>query len=300
MATPASALRTRPGSWSVCASTTRPAPTASAASPSTRTGPGRAARPRLPTSASVSIPDGLGCCCTSSPGTSCPSCTCSVLGWREGLYPGYSHSLYPMIVAICSVHGTAPTLLPRAEAPPKALSAEPRGPSGSSDSSARQVLTHPPASPPACNCSGRSEECFYDRELFRSSGHGGHCRNCRDNTAGPHCESCRQNYYRWEPQGACQPCHCHPAGAWGCAQPGSGCQIAVPAGVCWEGWVWWILSCSGFPHLARLGLSLGVPTGSLKPQCDNSGTCVCKANVTGWKCERCKDGYHSLSEGGCR
>ncbi|KAM7033792.1 laminin subunit gamma-3 isoform 1-T1 [Acridotheres tristis] len=102
-----------------------------------------------------------------------------------------------------------------------------------------------------CNCSGRSEECFYDRELFRRSGHGGHCRNCRDNTAGPHCESCRQNYYRWEPQGACQPCHCHPAG-------------------------------------------------SLQPQCDNSGTCVCKANVTGWKCERCKDGYHSLSEGGCR
>ncbi|KAF4789172.1 Laminin subunit gamma-3 [Turdus rufiventris] len=102
-----------------------------------------------------------------------------------------------------------------------------------------------------CNCSGRSEECFYDRELFRSSGHGGHCLNCRDNTAGPHCESCRQNYYRWDPQGACQPCHCHPAG-------------------------------------------------SLKPQCDNSGTCVCKANVTGWKCERCKDGYHSLSEGGCR
>ncbi|XP_017600902.1 PREDICTED: laminin subunit gamma-3, partial [Corvus brachyrhynchos] len=61
----------------------------------------------------------------------------------------------------------------------------------------------------------------------------------------------KQNYYRWEPQGACQPCHCHPAG-------------------------------------------------SLQPQCDNSGTCLCKANVTGWKCERCKDGYHSLSEGGCR
>ncbi|NWQ62499.1 LAMC3 protein, partial [Neopipo cinnamomea] len=102
-----------------------------------------------------------------------------------------------------------------------------------------------------CNCSGRSEECFYDRELYRRSGHGGHCRNCRDNTAGPHCERCRQNHYRWEPQAACQPCHCHPAG-------------------------------------------------SLQPQCDNSGTCLCKANVTGWKCERCKDGYHSLSEGGCR
>ncbi|NXX62583.1 LAMC3 protein, partial [Scopus umbretta] len=102
-----------------------------------------------------------------------------------------------------------------------------------------------------CNCSGRSEECFYDRELYRRSGHGGHCRNCRDNTAGPHCERCRQNHYRWEQRAACQPCHCHPAG-------------------------------------------------SLQPQCDSSGTCLCKANVTGWKCERCKDGYHSLSEGGCR
>ncbi|XP_071622239.1 laminin subunit gamma-3 isoform X2 [Heliangelus exortis] len=102
-----------------------------------------------------------------------------------------------------------------------------------------------------CNCSGRSEECFYDRELYRRTGHGGHCQNCRDNTAGPHCERCRQNHYRWDPRAACQPCHCHPAG-------------------------------------------------SLQPQCDNSGTCLCKANVTGWKCERCKDGYHSLSEGGCR
>ncbi|XP_066837050.1 laminin subunit gamma-3 isoform X1 [Anser cygnoides] len=102
-----------------------------------------------------------------------------------------------------------------------------------------------------CNCSGRSEECFYDPELYRRSGHGGHCRHCRDNTAGPRCERCRQNHYRWEPRAACQPCHCHPAG-------------------------------------------------SLRPQCDSSGTCACKANVTGWKCERCKDGYHSLSEGGCR
>lgn len=78
------------------------------------------------------------------------------------------------------------------------------------------------ASPPACNCSGRSEECFYDPELYRRSGHGGHCRHCRDNTAGPRCERCRQNHYRWEPRAACQPCHCHPAGAWGAAGHGEG------------------------------------------------------------------------------
>ncbi|XP_077778709.1 laminin subunit gamma-3 isoform X1 [Podarcis muralis] len=102
-----------------------------------------------------------------------------------------------------------------------------------------------------CNCSGRSDECFYDWELYRRTGHGGHCRNCQDNTDGPHCERCRQNFYRWDTQAACQPCSCNPAG-------------------------------------------------SLNPQCDSSGACECKATVAGWKCERCRDGFHSLSEGGCR
>ncbi|XP_044848953.1 laminin subunit gamma-3 [Mauremys mutica] len=102
-----------------------------------------------------------------------------------------------------------------------------------------------------CNCSGRSVECFYDRELYRRTGHGGHCLKCQDNTDGPHCERCRQNYYRWDGQTACQPCNCNAAG-------------------------------------------------SLRLQCDNSGACDCKASVTGWKCERCRAGFHSLSEGGCR
>ncbi|XP_054853247.1 laminin subunit gamma-3 [Eublepharis macularius] len=102
-----------------------------------------------------------------------------------------------------------------------------------------------------CNCSGRSSECFYDWELYRRTGHGGHCQNCQDNTDGPHCERCRQNFYRWDARMACQPCNCN-------------------------------------------------PTGSLSPQCDSSGACECKATVTGWKCERCQEGFHSLSEGGCR
>ncbi|KAL7980882.1 hypothetical protein Chor_002036 [Crotalus horridus] len=102
-----------------------------------------------------------------------------------------------------------------------------------------------------CNCSGRSEECYYDWELYRRTGHGGHCVNCRDNTGGPHCEYCRPNFYRWDDQIACQPCNCNQAG-------------------------------------------------SLNPQCDAAGKCECKATVTGWKCERCQEGFHSLSEGGCR
>ncbi|XP_062446944.1 laminin subunit gamma-3 [Rhea pennata] len=102
-----------------------------------------------------------------------------------------------------------------------------------------------------CNCSGRSDECVYDGELYRSTGHGGHCLRCRDNTAGPRCERCRPNHYRWDERAACQPCHCHAAG-------------------------------------------------SVRLQCDSSGACACKANVTGWKCERCEDGFHSLGQGGCR
>uniref|UniRef100_I3MHP0 Laminin subunit gamma-3 n=1 Tax=Ictidomys tridecemlineatus TaxID=43179 RepID=I3MHP0_ICTTR len=102
-----------------------------------------------------------------------------------------------------------------------------------------------------CNCSGRSEECTFDRELFRSTGHGGHCHHCRDHTAGPHCERCEENFYHWDQRKPCRPCDCHPAG-------------------------------------------------SLRLQCDDVGTCVCKPTVTGWKCDRCLPGFHSLSEGGCR
>ncbi|XP_021567698.1 laminin subunit gamma-3 [Carlito syrichta] len=102
-----------------------------------------------------------------------------------------------------------------------------------------------------CNCSGRSEECTFDRELFRSTGHGGRCHRCRDHTAGPHCERCQDNFYHWDPRTPCQPCDCHPAG-------------------------------------------------SLHLQCDDTGTCACKPTVTGWKCDRCRPGFHSLSEGGCR
>ncbi|KAL0606504.1 Laminin subunit gamma-3 [Plecturocebus cupreus] len=113
-------------------------------------------------------------------------------------------------------------------------------------------LTHlPPLLPTACNCSGRSEECTFDRELFRSTGHGGRCHHCRDHTAGPHCERCQENFYHWDPRMPCQPCDCHSAG-------------------------------------------------SLHLQCDDTGTCTCKPTVTGWKCDRCLPGFHSISEGGCR
>ena len=64
----------------------------------------------------------------------------------------------------------------------------------------------------ACNCNGRAQECYFDPELYRSTGHGGHCTNCQDNTDGPNCERCRENFFRLGSTEACSPCHCSPVG----------------------------------------------------------------------------------------
>uniref|UniRef100_UPI00398E7DE0 laminin subunit gamma-3-like n=1 Tax=Pristiophorus japonicus TaxID=55135 RepID=UPI00398E7DE0 len=102
-----------------------------------------------------------------------------------------------------------------------------------------------------CNCSGRSEQCVFNADQYRRTGHGGQCLNCRDRTAGAHCQLCAKHCYRDNTAEPCQPCNC----------------------------------------------SL---VGSLSLQCDQSGDCLCKATVMGKKCEHCRPGYHSLSEGGCR
>ena len=64
----------------------------------------------------------------------------------------------------------------------------------------------------ACNCNGKSSECYFDPELYRASGHGGHCRGCADNTDGPNCERCLDDYYRDQSGDRCLPCGCSPVG----------------------------------------------------------------------------------------
>uniref|UniRef100_A0A3Q3D6S8 Laminin EGF-like domain-containing protein n=1 Tax=Hippocampus comes TaxID=109280 RepID=A0A3Q3D6S8_HIPCM len=65
---------------------------------------------------------------------------------------------------------------------------------------------------PGCNCSGRSDRCAFDLEQYRSTGSGGRCLDCRDNTDGAHCERCRENHYRGSPDQPCL-CACHPVGS---------------------------------------------------------------------------------------
>lgn len=61
---------------------------------------------------------------------------------------------------------------------------------------------------PVCNCSGKSDQCAFDAEQYRSTGSGGRCLSCTDNTDGPHCERCRENHYRSSAEEPCLPCNC--------------------------------------------------------------------------------------------
>ncbi|KAM7392591.1 hypothetical protein PAMA_007618 [Pampus argenteus] len=152
-----------------------------------------------------------------------------------------------------------------------------------------------------CNCSGRSDECVFDVEQYRSTGSGGRCVNCRDNTDGPHCERCRENHYRRSPEEPCLPCNCNinASASLQCDEEG---RCACRAGVTGE-------KCD----TCRAGFhSLG-PGGCRTCECDPSGRvddcspldgrCHCKPNVEGQSCDRCKPGFFNLQQvnpGGCQ
>uniref|UniRef100_A0A8C5G955 Laminin, gamma 3 n=1 Tax=Gouania willdenowi TaxID=441366 RepID=A0A8C5G955_GOUWI len=143
-----------------------------------------------------------------------------------------------------------------------------------------------------CNCSGRSEECVFDVEQYRSTGSGGRCVGCRDNTAGPHCEKCRENHHRRSVEDPCLPCNCNSNGSVGLqcdAEGRCGCRVGVEGVKC--------DTCQ--PGFASLG-----PDGCRPCECDGrgrvhdcsplDGRCYCKNNVEGQSCDRCRPGFFNL------
>uniref|UniRef100_A0A7N9AL39 Laminin subunit gamma-1 n=1 Tax=Mastacembelus armatus TaxID=205130 RepID=A0A7N9AL39_9TELE len=142
-----------------------------------------------------------------------------------------------------------------------------------------------------CNCNGKSVECYFDAELYRATGHGGHCRYCADNTDGPNCERCLDNYYR-DQSGRCLPCSCSTVGSESpqCDNRGvCACKPGVTGEKCDR--------CQpGFHSLTEAGCRpcSCSPSGSTQ-ECDvNTGQCRCKDNVEGFSCDRCKPGYFNL------
>ncbi|CAK8690685.1 unnamed protein product [Clavelina lepadiformis] len=145
----------------------------------------------------------------------------------------------------------------------------------------------------ACDCNGMSDTCYFDAELYRQTGHGGHCTNCRDNTDGPHCEFCLPYHYR-DSANRCMSCECNSIGANSqqCNEDGQcTCKPGVGGPRCDQ-------CLSGYYGLSEAGCfpcacsAEGSVEGSV---CDaETGNCVCKLNVEGRNCDKCKLGTMNL------
>ncbi|KAK9751877.1 Laminin EGF domain [Popillia japonica] len=114
-----------------------------------------------------------------------------------------------------------------------------------------------------CNCNNHATSCHFDSAVYETSGRvsGGVCDGCRHNTTGIHCEQCKPFFYRdplrdiQDPE-VCQPCDCDPYGS-------------LDGGIC----------------------------DSITDNSNNliAGSCHCKTNVEGRRCDSCKGGFWNFT-----
>ncbi|GFS14721.1 laminin subunit gamma-3 [Elysia marginata] len=146
----------------------------------------------------------------------------------------------------------------------------------------------------ACDCNGLSNTCEFDEELYRTTGHGGRCTNCRDNTDGIHCEICKENF--WRSGDKCLDCGCNEIGSvmQQCSDRGEcRCKPGVGGKYCDR-------CLPNFYDFSETGCipCQCDPSGSLdnNPRCDaTTGKCECKENVDGRRCDKCKPGFFGLN-----
>ncbi|XP_063925380.1 laminin subunit gamma-1 isoform X2 [Zophobas morio] len=153
-----------------------------------------------------------------------------------------------------------------------------------------------------CNCNGFSNRCYYDEELYRLTGHGGHCLDCTANRDGPNCERCREKYYMRE-DGYCIACECNEVGSRSLQCNSEGkcqCKPGVTGDKCDRCNVnHYDFSVAGCKSCGCLEQG----SADNNPNCDPyTGTCYCKENVEGKRCRECKPGFFNLdleNEFGC-
>lgn len=127
----------------------------------------------------------------------------------------------------------------------------------------------------------------------------GQCK-CRENVSGPDCDTCIDNYYGLDADG-CKPCECHMEGI----IPGTVCDAVTgqcvcqpnvggrPCDGCLEGYYKFTQngSMSCLPCLCDRSGAINA-----SQACDQlTGQCVCKALVTGQRCNICIDRTYNLS-----
>lgn len=149
----------------------------------------------------------------------------------------------------------------------------------------------------ACNCNGFSSRCYFDKDLYNATGHGGHCLECSSNRDGPNCERCKLNYYQPVGELACYPCNCNEIGSLSlqCNNEGKcSCKPGVTGDKCdrcdYNFYDFGVQGCK------ECGCNVA---GSYQNQasCDPyTGTCICKENVEGKQCMSCKLGFFNLDE----
>ncbi|XP_046707006.1 laminin subunit alpha-3-like [Silurus meridionalis] len=155
---------------------------------------------------------------------------------------------------------------------------------------------------------------------------GGVCTNCQHNTAGVNCEVCAEGYYRpygvpVESPTGCIHCRCDSRTTSGC-EMGSGRCLCKPqysgdhCDHCARGHHSFpqctpyadhliktttppptgnVVDCPvGFFGAPNCQLCLCNRVGTLPEICSESGRCLCRHEVTGQRCDRCRPGHHSF------
>ncbi|ULT96990.1 hypothetical protein L3Y34_005063 [Caenorhabditis briggsae] len=160
----------------------------------------------------------------------------------------------------------------------------------------------------ACNCFGRSNECYYDEQVdlnkqsMDSKGNyegGGVCVNCRDNTEGINCNKCSYGYFRpagvtWDEPQPCKACDCDPDKHTGSCAEETGkceCQARFVGENCDQ--------CAlGYYDPPECKPCECFVNGTVGDVClPEDGQCPCKPGFGGTFCDTCADGFTNVTAG---